>query len=481
MMPNTSLRDIATASNAFLHGADGLVSSVGIDTRAIIPGGLFVALRGEHVDGHEFLSEAKHAGAVGAVVETLQAIDIPQIVVADAAVALGDIASYNRSLFKGAVVAITGSAGKTTCKNMLRSILAEVASVSATQGNLNNELGVPLTLLKLDETQQYAVIEMGAAKAGDIAYLTRIARPDIGVVTNISEAHLGRFGSLQITAQTKGEIYDSLPAKGVAVINRDEPFASDWQARLHARADAPSMLSFSVSDLAADIVASNVEADLSGVRFTVSGDAISPGWSIEVSLQLLGGHNVANALGSIAIAKALHISDQAIVAGLGKLNAESGRLQRRGARNALTLIDDSYNANPAAMRAAIDTVVGNKQSSGHAHLKPVFLVLGDMAELGPDAAQLHHGVGEYAADQGIDCLLAWGMYASSYVDGFMQVVGDSPKHADVFASQELLADYLLSESCRGAVVLIKGSRSAGMEQLVELLATDRFDQVGVSC
>lgn len=372
MMPNTSLLDIATASNAFLHGADGLVSSVGIDTRAIIPGGLFVALRGEHVDGHEFLSEAKNAGAVGAVVETLQAIDIPQIVVADAAVALGDIASYNRSLFKGAVVAITGSAGKTTCKNMLRSILAEVANVSATQGNLNNELGVPLTLLELDETQQYAVIEMGAAKAGDIAYLTRIARPDIGVVTNISEAHLGRFGSLQITAQTKGEIYDSLPATGVAVINLDEPFASDWQARVHARTDAPSMLSFSLSDLAADIVASNVEADLSGVRFTASGDAISPGWSIEVSLQLLGKHNVANALGSIAVAKALHISDQAIVAGLGKLNAESGRLQRRGARNALTLIDDSYNANPAAMRAAIDTVVGNKQSSGHAHLKPIF-------------------------------------------------------------------------------------------------------------
>ena len=481
MMPNTFLRDIAAASNGFLHGADGLVSSVGIDTRTIVPGGLFVALRGEHVDGHEFLSEAKKAGAVGAVVETLQAIDIPQIVVADAAVALGDMASYNRNLFKGAVVAITGSAGKTTCKNMLRSILAEASNVSATHGNLNNELGVPLTLLELDETQQYAVIEMGAAKAGDIAYLTRIARPDIGVVTNISEAHLGRFGSLQITAQTKGEIYDSLPPTGVAVINFDEPFANDWQARVHARADAPSVLSFSLSNLAADIVASNVEADLSGVRFTASGDAISQGWSIEVSLQLLGEHNVANALGSIAVAKALQISDQAIVTGLGKLNAESGRLQRRGARNALTLIDDSYNANPAAMRAAIDTVVGNKQGSGYAHPKPVFLVLGDMAELGPDAAALHHGVGEYAADQSIDCLLACGMYASSYVDGFMQVVGDSSQNADVFASQELLADYLLSESCRGAVVLIKGSRSAGMEHLVELLATAQFDQAGVSC
>lgn len=467
MMPGVRLSDLGRALDAPLHGGDAEVLSVGIDSRNCSEGQLFVALPGEHSDGHEFVAEVAGRGACGALVQRLQDSDLPQIKVDSTARALALIAAYNRELFGGRVIALTGSAGKTSCKNMLAAVLSRKYALHATRGNYNNELGLPLTLLELSQREELAVLELGAAKAGDIAYLASLAKPQIGLVTNVSEAHLGGFGDIAVTARTKGELFDALPADGIAIMNRDDHFYQQWYERF-CEQHAPSQVwSFSVQSRRADVYASDIESDASGCSFTACSDRIADGWRLPVSLPLLGRHNVANALACIALCKALEVDDGVIAAGLAEVRSEAHRLQRVEAINDLQLYDDSYNASPASMHAALVSVAAFHAGRPGGDPASCVAALGDMAELGEHAAALHRQVGEQAAAQGFGCLLACGEHAADYVDGFRRAGGAA---AESLPSLEAIAERLQGERMRGATVLVKASRAARMERLVEQLA-----------
>jgi len=470
MMPGIDLHMLAAANDAVLSGANAPVTGVCIDSRLVGNGDLFVALKGEHVDGHNFVGSAAERGAVAAVVETVQDIALPQIIVADTQRALGVIAKVNRDAYRGKVAAITGSAGKTTCKNMLAAILSQAGNVCATQGNLNNELGLPLTVQRLEESHDYAVLEMGAAKAGDIDYLVQIGQPHVSAVTNISEAHIGGFGSLETTAQTKGEIYGALTDGGFAVINADDDFANGWYNQIERRDVAVQIIRCCLQNNDADIYASaiqqlpNGQSFIANVQGAIAAEDSKSMAALPITLKLPGVHNISNALIAIAIARALDVSDQAIIDGLAGVEAEAGRLSLRSGRNNLAILDDSYNANPKAVEAAIDTFL--RLPATEAANKTI-AVLGDMAELGEQAAQLHYQMGQYAASRGIDQLCAIGEFAGSTLDGFTAEAASGV--ATEFESQQPLAEYLLDDDCMGAAVLVKGSRSAAMEQLVAKL------------
>lgn len=476
MMPGIMLSDLAGAiDGATLHGSDAPVSSVGIDSRHCKAGQLFVALRGQHSDGHEYVAGAARAGACAALVEQLQDCTLPQIKVASAERALASIAAFNRDRFRGKVIAVTGSAGKTACKNMLASIFARTARLLVTRGNFNNELGLPLTLTELDASHDLAVLEMGAAKAGDITYLAGIAQPHVGLVTNVSEAHLGGFGSIEATARTKGELFDALPRDGVAVMNREDRFFEQWQQRFCEQHAAHQVWSFALADPRADFYATEISEDASGSRFTVRSDRVRPGWQIPISLPLLGAHNVGNAVACITLCKALALEDEFIRAGLAAVQAESHRLQRCGACNELYLFDDSYNASPASMLAALQAVatlhrarVVNTGAGSDASARDLhcIAVLGDMAELGERAATLHRQAGEQAAEHGYTLLFAIGAHAGQYLAGYEAAGGCGGR---VLQSVEQLAACLQDEALRAATVLVKGSRVANMDRLVELL------------
>lgn len=488
MMPGIDLVMLAAANDAVLTGANAVVQGVCIDSRKLANGDVFVALRGEQSDGHQYVASAAKSGAIGAVVESLQDADIPQILVADTERALGIIAKLNRDAFKGKVVAITGSAGKTSCKNMLAAILAQVGSVCATAGNFNNEFGLPLTVQRLNVSHDFAVLEMGAAKMGDIAYLAAIGQPHISAITNVGEAHIGGFGSLQNTATTKGEIYQVLDVDGFAVINGDDSFADFWRDSLKQKLDHSHLIECSMDNGNANVYASDIQQTSSGIKFTahckLAGD--TSGQALDIKVGFLGIHNVNNALMAIAIAKALSVSDQHIIAGLQAAEAESGRLCPLAGRNQLQLLDDSYNASPKAVCAAVDVLVALscRQSSRRSANQSVLTiaVLADMGELGEEAGQQHKNIGQYAAKAGVTRLYAIGDFASHTVNAFLaeaqqgnnQQAGTieasvSETSASIFASQDEIIEQLLSPSCAGANVLIKGSRFTKMENIVKAL------------
>ncbi len=466
-MPGISLQAIAAATGAALPmsiAGDTEVLGLGIDSRELQPGELFVALAGEQVDGHAYLSQARGNGAVAALVEREQADALPQLVVGDTQQALGQAAAINRHHFTGKVAAVTGSAGKTTCKNMLASILGQQGRVCATRGNYNNELGVPLTLQRLASTDDYAVIEMGAARAGDIQYLMQLARPDIGVITNIGAAHAESFGGLDATAAAKAEIYQALPAGGIAVVNLDDAYRDFWLQLIDACPQPLQVMSFAVNNASADLRAEAVSLGSTGTEFVVRGDILPAGQAITVKLPLLGQHNVHNALAAIAVACALSIPSTAITEGLASLQAEPGRLQLRAGRNRLTVIDDSYNANPEAMKAAIDVLAQLQVPAGALRVA----ALGDMGELGEQAADMHRDVARYAASHGVDRLYAIGEYAPGVVDAFNASCSDSAS-ATVCTQLDALAQQLESPGFSGAALLVKGSRFMAMERLVNQL------------
>ena len=472
MMQGIDLAMLAAANNTTLLGENALVSGVSIDSRHVADGDIFIALKGERVDGHQYLDSAAKSGAVGAVVETAQDIALPQIVVDDARRALAEIAKVNRAAYRGKVVAITGSAGKTSCKNMLASILGQAGTVCATQGNLNNELGLPLTVQRLNEQHDFAVLEMGAAQAGDIDYLVRIGKPHVSAVTNVNEAHVGRFGSIEITAKTKGEIYNSLPENGFAVINADDQFAPDWREQIQAMNHPVHMIECALENPAAHLYASDVQLDNNGLSFTVNGQfdslPIDAGDTIRISLALVGRHNIANALIAIAMARALGITDQQIIGGLAEVKPEQGRLCLTACTNGLHVLDDSYNANPRAIEVAVDTLLDLKSLADTD--SACIVVLGDMAELGDYAKALHYQVGEYAGKHGIDRFYVIGQYASDYVDGYNATASGPAAEAKSFDALQPLIDALQSEQNKDAFVLVKGSRSAAMERVVAALA-----------
>ncbi len=441
---------LGSTLSATMHGDAGF-ERVCTDTRAITPGDLFVALRGPNFDGHQFLAQAKAAGARAAVVDSLQPVDLPQWQVNDTRIALGQIARLNRERFSGPVFAVTGSSGKTTVKEMLSTVLGLQDSVLATRGNLNNDIGAPLTLLELSDQHQQAVIELGASGGGEIAYTVALAQPDVAVLNNAMGAHLEGFGSLQGVVRAKGEIFAGLSAAGCAVINLDDDNASYWLQQT----DGQRRLTFGIDNPEADIQATDLQLQASGCYQFV---LVQGEQKTRVALPVMGRHMVANALAVAAACRAQGIDFSQITRGLEAFVPVPGRMCPLTTPQGCQLIDDCYNANPSAVRAAIDVLASlpGKQ----------ILVLGDMGELGPDAARLHAGVGVYAAEQGVDQLLAKGELSQHTVDGFVQAGGNS---AELFASHEALIAYLAPLCDTASRVLVKGSRSAAMEKVIHAL------------
>lgn len=469
MIKGIDLQALAAANNVELIGENALVSGVCIDSRKVVNGDIFVALSGSQVDGHHYVANAAQRGAVAAVVEKIQDIALPQIVVTNTLYALAVIAKFNRAAYKGKVIAVTGSSGKTSCKNMLAAILNEVGNVCATQGNFNNEIGLPLTVQRLNDKHDFAVLEMGAAKSGDIDYLVGIGQPQVSAITNVNEAHIGGFGSIENTAKTKAEIYASLPADGWAVINRDDVFASDWRESLSVQAAKGQLIECALTDRYANVYASDIEQDIEGLRFNAHVRLANKVSQLPIKMNFLGVHNVRNALMAIAMAKASGVSDAKVIQGLAAVIPEQGRLCRLAGLNKLQVLDDSYNANPQSMYAAIDVLVSFGSSINSSSIKNTIAVFGDMAELGSDAAAMHFNVGQYAALAGVSRLYVIGEFAAQTMAGFSQQADNDKSEAQRFSSRRELIARLLSSDCESSVVLVKGSRSAAMEDVVTAL------------
>lgn len=456
MIRAMDLAEIARVLGADTPVRNASFTAVGTDSRNLAPGSLFVALVGERFDGHAFVGEAQARGAAALLCSRPVTAAIPVLLVPDTLRALGVIARHNRELFTGPVVALTGSAGKTTTREMIASILRTGGAVHATIGNLNNEVGVPLTLLALDGGAHAAVIEMGAAKPGDITYLGDFVRPDVALVTNVMPAHLQGFGSLAMVARTKGEIYRTLAADGIAVLNLDEPFADSWRGHIGTR----RVVGFSgCGNPQADVRAQDVvlHDGCASFRLATSADAI------DVRLALPGVQQVANAACAAAVGLALGYGLERIRAGLQAVTSMNGRMQRHTGAGGALLIDDTYNANPGSVRAAIDSLASFAGER--------ILVLGAMAELGPQSRELHRGVGEHARARGIERLLACGEHADAPVAGF-------GAGALAFATVEDLIAACREYDRPGRVLLVKGSRSAAMERVVDALVRGGLHATG---
>ncbi len=436
-MIRMSLSRAAAVTGGVVHGADVTWCGIGIDSRKIRPGMLFVALPGSRADGHDFVTAAAQAGAAAALVQRVQPVALPQLVVDFGERALGRLAAAWRAGMGAIVIAITGSNGKTTVKNLLAAVLALEAPVLATAGNLNNELGVPLTLAGLGPEHRYAVLEMGARRPGDLTYLASLARPTVALVNNAAPAHLETFGSLEGVARGKGEIYTALPPDGIAVVNADESFAAEWAALA-----APRRIVRFGRSAAADVRLVDDDAVI-----------VTPGGRFLLELQLPGAHNRMNAAAAAALAYALDVPAATIAAGLAAVGPEAGRLVRTVTGRGFTVIDDSYNANPASLAAALEAAAGGG---------PLWLVLGDLAELGAQSPALHATMGRTARAAGVARLFACGPLCRHTVEAF----GAGGAH---FTSREALLAALVPQLAPGIVCLVKGSRSAGMEHVAQAL------------
>ncbi|MDA8389827.1 MAG: UDP-N-acetylmuramoyl-tripeptide--D-alanyl-D-alanine ligase [Gammaproteobacteria bacterium] len=441
-----TLQEIARAVGGRLAGPDAVCNGVVTDTRAKVAGALFVALAGERFDGHAFLAKAKEQGAAGALTTRPPAqTEPPAIVVDDTRAALGRLAAYWRNKHSARVVAVTGSNGKTTVKEMIALILAQAGPTIATAGNLNNDIGMPLTLLRLRPEHRYAVIEIGMNRPGEIAALSAIAGPDVAVVTNAGHAHLEGLGTTRAVAAEKGQIYRALRAGGVAVINADQPYAAAWRHAWSGRTITYGL------EAAADVSA----------RFTLTATGSNVRLSgpfgeepLAVTLSVLGRHNVANAVAAAAAAAACAVPPAAIVAGLEAMHPVHGRLESLVGLHGMQLIDDTYNANPDSARAAVDVLAN---VSGER-----FLVLGDMAELGPEAAMLHKTLGAEAVRAGLEHIWTLGALAAHA----SAAAGHRGRH---YEELEALIRDLQQAAHPHCAVLIKGSRRMGMERVVEAL------------
>jgi UDP-N-acetylmuramoyl-tripeptide--D-alanyl-D-alanine ligase len=437
-----SLSETATVLAARLHGGDAVFTGVGTDTRTLREGDLFFALRGPRFDGHLFLTEAAAAGAAGAVVSRVIDTALPTLEVEDTRVALGQLGAHWRSRFDFPLIAVTGSNGKTTVKNMIAAIMAQSGPGCATEGNLNNDIGVPLTLLRIRPEHRFAVIEMGMNHRGEIAYLTQLARPTVTLITNAGAAHLQGLGSIEAVARAKGEIFAGLADDGIAVINADDDYAGLWREL----AAPHRCISFAL-DADADVTAQYAfEANGSTIQLT------SEWGEVEMKLPLLGKHNVMNAVAAASASLAAGASLADIRVGLEKLRAAAGRLEIKQGINGARILDDTYNANPASVAAGLQVL---RESGGER-----VLVLGDMAELGEAAPEIHRRVGEMARKLGVQRLLAVGPLSAAAIEAF----GKGGRHFD---SHEECADALLDLLHGDMTVLVKGSRSMHMERVVQ--------------
>lgn len=450
------LSEVAALLGVPWVGTDAAVLRITTDSRTLRPGDLFIALRGDKFDGGAFAAKALQQGAAGVVLDHAQAPEIGAAIrVDDTRLALGRLAACWRQRFPIPVVAITGSNGKTTVKEMLAAILREEAGfdelVLHTEGNLNNDIGLPLMLLRLRETHQFAVLEMGMNHAGEIDYLTRLARPDVAVVNNALTAHIGYLGSVEAIARAKGEIFNGLTDAGIAVFNADDGHAWMWrEANAHR-----SIIDFGLREPA--VVRGQFLPSLYGSTLTI----VLPNAELRIDLQVPGEHNVMNALAAATAAFVLDVSHQSIVAGLSGFGGIKGRLQKKPALHGSTFIDDTYNANPDSVKAALAVLA---QQAG----KKV-LVLGDMGELGHDAAAMHAEIGLAARQAGVDRLLALGELTKESVAAF----GAGAMYFERI--QELLAE-LENELTDDTTVLVKGSRYMQMERVVQSFVEDSGSQ-----
>ncbi|MDQ2701583.1 MAG: UDP-N-acetylmuramoyl-tripeptide--D-alanyl-D-alanine ligase [Pseudomonadota bacterium] len=452
------LARIAQWTGGRLLGDEVLIDAVATDTRTLDASdgraALFIALKGEHFDGHDHAVAAAEAGARALLVQRQVDVDLPQVLVADTERALAAFASALQRTRDTKVAAITGSNGKTSVKSLL---LPMLAGAHASPGNRNNEIGLPLAVLDAPEDAPYAIYEMGAGKPGDIGYLTAVVRPDVALVNNIAPAHLERMGTLLGVANTKAAIYDALPPGGVAVINADDAFAPYFAERAHGR----RLIRFGLES-SADVSARDIVADADGSRFVLT----TPNGEVEVRLALPGRHNVRNALAAASMALGLGASLEAIRDGLAAARPVAGRLVPRRLASGATLVDDSYNANPGSLNAAIELLSQTGQA---------WLVLGDMRELGDDANALHAEAGRRAKAAGIARLYTLGALSAAAAEAF----GEGARH---FESHAALAEALAADLVGAAeaankdiaasaapTILVKGSRGSAMDRIVKAL------------
>jgi len=444
-----TLLDAAKATGGRLVGEDRRYGAVATDSRTLAPGALFVALRGPNFDGREFVAAAAARGAIGAIVEAAVPDALPQVVVPDALRALQDLARTWRGEFTLPIVAVGGSNGKTTAKEMTAAILSRMGQCMATHGNLNNHIGVPVTLMRLEATHRSAVIEMGANRIGDVAELVRLARPTVGLITNAGAEHLEGFGNLDGVAQGEGEMVSCLEPSATAIINADDAYAGYWRKV----ATAARVVTFGVhadADFMARNSAQSIERGEFATRFTLE----CPLGRRPIMLKAGGAHNIANALAAAAAASAAGASLEEIGSGLADFRAVAGRLQLKPGIRDSWIIDDSYNANPSSVRAGLEVL---RSLSG-----ATWLVLGDMAELGEFSEDSHAHMGAYARDCGIKRLFAVGPQSSRAVETF-------GSGAEWFADADSLTRRLQTELVPGVTVLIKGSRVNRLERVVQAL------------
>ena len=445
-----SLQEIAKMTGGELYGANVAIDSVATDSRLVKADQLFIAIKGERFDAHDFVADlVGKAGA--ALVHKKIDCDLPQVVVEDTLQALAKLASEWRKTFKNPVVGLTGSNGKTTLKEMIAAILSIEGNVLATHGNLNNDIGMPLTLLRIREEHDFAVIEMGANHFGEIEFLTKIARPDVAVVNNAGAAHLEGFGNVEGVAQAKGEIFIGLGTHGVAVINADDKYADYWNDSNKGR----EVFTFGI----------NNESTISGRLLSDGGLMIKAGGNeVRANLKLLGRHNAMNALAATAVCTALGIKLDTIIEGLESLQPVKGRLAPVSGINNSQVLDDTYNANPDSAVAALEVLAQRKNT--------VF-VLGDMGELGENTEKLHESIGEKARVVGINRMYCLGDYSAKACQKF----GENGKS---FSEMDELLNSLKKHieeksNADNMTILVKGSRTMKMERAVDALSVKLGD------
>ncbi|MFA0566782.1 UDP-N-acetylmuramoyl-tripeptide--D-alanyl-D-alanine ligase [Vibrio gallaecicus] len=448
-MIDVSLEQICSAVKGKLIGEDCTITAVSTDTRTLNTGALFVALVGERFDAHDFCQQAVDAKASALLVEKKLALDIPQVIVEDSKIALGQLGSWVHKQCDIPTMAITGSCGKTTVKEMVASILQLRGNVLFTAGNFNNEIGVPLTLLRSEREAEFAVIELGANHIGEIAYTTQLVLPQVALVNNVAAAHLEGFGSIDGVKQAKGEIFQGLPSGGTAILNLESNGGHFWDDVLADK----SVITFSTADTEADYFARDIEINTEG---EASFELNTPTGSIDVKLGIIGRHNVANALAAAALAIQFGSTLKQIQAGLTDLIQVKGRVEVQPLTEKIKLIDDSYNASVPAMKAAAELLSGFKGQR--------WLILGNMAELGDESLALHRQVGEYAAPFNFEYVLTYGEDTKVISDVCNGIHFETHSEMITYIKQQLT----LSNSTNHTL-LVKGANSAGMNKIAAAL------------
>ena len=449
----SSLAELAPWMPDAIARGNAAFDGVSTDSRAVVPGNLFVALRGEHFDAHAFIDDVVARGAAAVVVEHMPTAGVPALVVADTRLALGDIARAWRSRFTMPLIGVTGSNGKTTVKEMIAAILTAAygSNTLATRGNLNNDIGVPLTILRLDDACLAAVVELGMNHPGEIAILAKVARPTVALVNNAQREHQEFMASVAAVAAENGAVLSALDDAGIAVFPADEEFTPLWRTLAGQR----KTLTFGFS-ASADVSCSHVANAFGSDMHVSTGNE-----KFNVSLAAAGVHNVRNALAAIACTLAIGIDSAAICRGLQAFAPVSGRLQRKTARRGACVIDDTYNANPDSVRAAIDVL---QQAS-----TPRVMVLGDMGEVGSDGPAYHREIGAYAHSCGIEHLFTLGELAADAGAAF----GESARHFHGLPDLLQALDGMLTPQ---ATVLVKGSRFMKMERVVRHLLQEQTQE-----